>query len=59
MHNILFQWLSSSTCFGHHFAHPQEDFCISTTSGSMSVSFGDRAVGRLVRDSLTFQLHGH
>ena len=30
--------------------HPQEDLCISTTSGSMSVSFGDRAVGRLVRD---------
>ena len=41
------------------FPHPQEDLCISTTSGSMSVSFGDLAVGRLVRDSLTFRMHGH
>jgi len=53
MHNILFQRLISSTCFGHHCAHPQEDLCISTTSGSMSVSFGDRAVGSLVRDCWT------
>ena len=57
MHNILFRYLCSSTCFGHFCAHPQEDLCIFTTSGSMSVSFGDCAVGRLVRDgspSLTF-----
>ena len=39
------------TCFGHLCAHPQEDLCIFTTSGSMSVSFGDRAVGRLVQSS--------
>jgi hypothetical protein len=42
--------LCSATCFGHFCAHPQEDLCIFTTSSSMSVSFGDRAVGRLVRD---------
>ena len=34
----------SDTC-----AHPQEDPSI-FISGSMSVSFGDRTVGRLVRD---------
>jgi len=43
MHNILFRYLCSSTCFGHTCAHPQEDLCIFTISGSMSVSFGDRA----------------
>jgi hypothetical protein len=48
MHNILFQLLCSSTCFGHPCAHPQEDLCIFTTSGSLLVSVGDRTVGRLV-----------
>ena len=50
------QYLISITMLLYMFraicAHLQEDLCIFTTSGSMSFSFGDRAVGR-------FQLHGH
>jgi len=50
MHNIVFPWLCFSTCFGHFCAHPQEDLCIFTTSGSLLVS---------VWWPCGFQPHGH
>ena len=34
---ILTHLLNSSTCFEHYYAHLQEDNCISTTSGIVSV----------------------
>ena len=34
---ILIHLLYSSTCFEHYYAHPQEDNCISTTSGIVTL----------------------
>ena len=34
---ILIHLLHSSTCFGHYFAHLQEDNCVDTTSGIVTL----------------------
>ena len=49
MHNILFNSYVPLHVSGT-FAPILRRTSVSTTSGSTSVSFGDRAVGRLVRD---------
>ena len=47
---ILIYVLYSSTCFEYYYAHLQEDNCISTASGIVTLSLGDCSDQRLRED---------